>query len=351
MSTTTGRDFVVPRDRIAAAPPERRGIARDQVHLLVAGVDGTSHVRFTDLPEFTTPGDLLVVNTSATRPAAIDATWRGRPVLIHLSTEYGSGCWVVEIRVADGSGPMLDGESGDVCLLEGGGSVQLLHPESERVGPTRLWKALVTVPDGGVHGYMAAHGRPITYGPHTARWPLEAYQTVFAKHAGSAEMASAARPFSVRLVTELVTRGLTIAPITLHAGVSSPEAHEPPNREWFEVPDPTAALVRHTRLRGGRVIAVGTTVTRALETVATEDGRVEPGSGWTDLVLGPHRPARVVDGLITGWHEADASHLHLLDAVAGPALVDAAYEEALSGPYLWHEFGDSVLLQADFRSG
>jgi S-adenosylmethionine:tRNA ribosyltransferase-isomerase len=91
-------------------------------------------------------------------------------------------------------------------------------------------------------------------------------------------------------------------------------------------------------------VAVGTTVTRALETIVAPDGRLTPGAGWTDLVLGPDRPTRLVDGLVTGWHEADASHLLVLEAVAGAALVDRAYQAALSGAYLWHEFGDSCLL-------
>ena len=110
------------------------------------------------------------------------------------------------------------------------------------------------------------------------------------------------------------------------------------------IPPATVRAVERTRADGGRVVAIGTTVTRALETVARPDGTVTPGAGWTDLVLGPDRPARVVDGLVTGWHEPEASHLLLLEAVAGAALVGAAYEAAVAAGYLWHEFGDSCLL-------
>jgi len=143
-----------------------------------------------------------------------------------------------------------------------------------------------------------------------------------------------------------VAGGVVIAPVSLDAGVSSLEAGEPPVAERYLVPPATARLVNLTKRSGGRVIAVGTTVTRALETVADDEGRVNAGAGWTDLVLDPGRPARVVDGLVTGWHAPGASHLLLLEAVAGAELVAAAYREALRMGYLWHEFGDSALLLA-----
>ena len=156
-------------------------------------------------------------------------------------------------------------------------------------------------------------------------------------------MASAGRPFSARLVTDLVARGIEVAPVTLHAGVSSQELGEPPRPEWADVPAGTAARVERARRAGRRVVAVGTTVTRALESAVDRRGRVRRFRGWTDLVLGPRRPVVAVDGLVTGWHEPGASHLQLLEAVAGRELVDRAYREALAGPYLWHEFGDSAL--------
>ncbi|HSJ47186.1 MAG TPA: S-adenosylmethionine:tRNA ribosyltransferase-isomerase [Euzebyales bacterium] len=335
------RRFDVPPDRIASDPPERRGLPRDGVNLLVARPERIDHVRFGDLPRFMRPGDLVVVNTSATRPAAVDGALDGRPVTVHLATAQADGAWVVELRRADGDGPVLDRDVGDVVDLPGDACVELVRPVTDA---RRLWRARVVVPGGAVDGYMAVHGRPITYGRPVRRWPLSAYQPVFAMRPGSAEMASAGRPFTDRMVTDLVRNGVAVAPVTLHAGVSSLEAHEPPVDEWYEVPATTAAQVSATRRAGGRVVAVGTTVTRALETIAGVDGRLTPGAGWTDLLLGPDRPARIVDGLVTGWHEADASHLLLLEAVAGAALVDRAYDGALAGPYLWHEFGDSCLL-------
>lgn len=337
----TSRRFDVPPDRIATDPPEHRGLPRDGVNLLVARPERIDHARFGDLPRFLHPGDLVVVNTSATRPAAVDGAVGGQPVTVHLASGHPDGTWVVELRRADGDGPVRDRAVGDVVDLPGDACVELVRQATDG---GRLWRARVVVPGGSVDGYMAVHGRPITYGRPPRRWPLSAYQPVFASRPGSAEMPSAGRPFTDRMVTDLVRHGVAVAPVTLHAGVSSLVADEPPAEEWYEVPATTAAQVRATRRAGGRVVAVGTTVTRALETIAGVAGQLTPGAGWTDLVLGPDRPARVVDGLVTGWHEADASHLLLLEAVAGAALVDRAYEAALAGPYLWHEFGDSCLL-------
>jgi S-adenosylmethionine:tRNA ribosyltransferase-isomerase len=157
-------------------------------------------------------------------------------------------------------------------------------------------------------------------------------------------MPSAGRPFTDAIVTDLVVRGVVVAPITLHTGVSSQEPGEPPLPERFVVPPTTARLVNAARFEGSRVVAVGTTVTRALETAADEHGFLRPMQGWTDLVLGPDRPARTVTGLVTGWHAPGASHLDLLHAVAGDDLVRTAYAEALAHRYRWHEFGDSCLL-------
>lgn len=335
------RRFDLPSGRIATDPPEHRGLPRDGVNLLVARPERIDHVRFGDLPRFLRPGDLVVVNTSATRPAAVDGAVDGGPVTVHLASAQADGTWVVELRRADGGGPVRDRRVGDVVDLPGDACVELMGPVTDG---GRLWQARVVVPGGAVDGYMAVHGRPITYGRPARRWPLSAYQPVFAVRPGSAEMASAGRPFTDRMVTDLVRHGVAVAPVTLHAGVSSLEAHEPPADEWYEVPATTANQVHATRRAGGRVVAVGTTVTRALETIAGVDGRLTSGAGWTDLLLGPDRPARIVDGLVTGWHESDASHLRLLEAVAGAALVDHAYDAALAGPYLWHEFGDSCLL-------
>ncbi|OMC13925.1 S-adenosylmethionine:tRNA ribosyltransferase-isomerase [Mycobacterium sp. SP-6446] len=329
----------------ATEPPEARGLARDAVKLLVARPGGVDHAHFRDLGEYLRPGDLLVVNDSATMPAAVDGRRAGQPIAVHFSTVRAEKVWVVELRpAANATGHLTDVGPGQRIDLPGGAAlvVESSYPRPG-VGDARLWTARVII-EGNVGAYLGRHGRPIRYAYVSRQWPLRYYQTVFARRPGSAEMPSAARPFSTELVTALVAAGVAIAPITLHAGVSSAEAGEPPTPELFQVPSATARLVNFTRAAGGRVIAAGTTVTRALESAADRGGAVRPVVGWTDLVLGPSRPPRVVDGLITGWHDAGASHLLLLEAVAGPELVAGAYREAVERGYLWHEFGDSALL-------
>lgn len=337
--------FELPDGLHATAPPEARGLGRDEVRLLVARPGDVRHARFRDLPSFLQPGDLVVVNTSATLPAAVDGTRAGgrAVVVVHFSSPLGSGEHVVELRTEDG--PARDASAGERVCLAGGAWLVLeaAYPDAGRAEGSRLWRARV---DAGepLEAYLARHGRPIAYGYVRGRWPLSVYQTVFARRAGSAEMPSAGRPFTDALVTELVVRGVAVAPVVLHTGVSSLDADEGPLEERFEVPAPTARLVNATRAAGGRVVAVGTTVTRALESATTPDGGVRAARGVTGLVLGPGRPARVVDGLVTGWHAPEASHLLLLEAVAGRDLVQRAYDAALAEGYLWHEFGDSCLL-------
>jgi S-adenosylmethionine:tRNA ribosyltransferase-isomerase len=336
--------FALPPGAEAHEPPERRGLARDGVRLLVAGPDGVEHARFADLPRVLAPGDLVVVNTSATVPAALDATGPGcAPMPVHVAAPLDDGRWVVEVRRADGRGPDLGRAAGERLDLPGRVSLTLEAPYPDPDGaPGRLWTAHARPPVRAL-GHLARHGRPIGYRHLSGRFPLSDHQTVFATEPGSAEMPSAGRPFTERLVVRLLARGVAVAPVVLHASVSSPELHEPPVPERFRVPAATARWVEGTRAAGRRVVAVGTTVVRALESAASAGGRVGPAEGWTGLVLGPDRPARVVTSLVTGLHEPEASHLLLLEAVAGPDRVAEAYAAALGGGYLWHEFGDAML--------
>jgi S-adenosylmethionine:tRNA ribosyltransferase-isomerase len=344
-------EFDLPDDLSATGPPEARGLARDGVRLLVApGRRPVQHARFRDLGRHLNAGDLLVVNVSGTLAAAVDATRfdpRGRiqQAVVHVATALDDGSWVVELRSPpDGAAPVLDARAGEQLRLPGGGTLTLLEPYgAAQAAGVRLWR---TAPGAGTDlaGVLDRHGRPIRYAYVDRPWPLAAYQTVFATESGSAEMPSAARPFTAELVAELVSAGVLFAPVLLHTGVSSLESHEPPPPERFRVPASTAALVNWVRSRGRRVIAVGTTATRALESAARPDGSVAAAGGWTDLVIGPGRPVRAVDGLVTGLHAPGASHLLLLEAVAGPDVVRRAYDAALERRYLWHEFGDSCLL-------
>jgi S-adenosylmethionine:tRNA ribosyltransferase-isomerase len=334
-------DFVLPAELEAREPPEARGLPRDGVRLLVSyrKKDGIAHARFVDLPALLDPGDLLVVNDSATIPAALPATAAdGRAVHLHLSTALPADLWLVEPRSPE-AGPAGALTSGRLAL-PAGGTADLLTPFRDS---RRMWVARLTLPEPPT-AYLEHWGRPIRYAYVPAEWPIAFYQTIFAAHPGSAEMPSAGRAFSPAVVDDLTRRGVHLAHVTLHTGVASAERDEPPYDESFDVPARTARAVQETRRAGHRVIAVGTTVVRALESAVGAGGDVEARRGWTDLVVTPERRVRVVDGLLTGFHEPRASHLKMLEAIAGRAHLRRAYRAALEGRYLWHEFGDLHLI-------
>jgi len=362
-------DFALPAALEAGEPPEARGLARDQVRLLVSNLatDSIEHARFHDLPRWLAAGDLLVVNTSGTLNAALAATTeRGERLELHLSTRLPGGFWSAEVRQPATPASRADRtpRAGTTLRLPGGGRATLLapYPFSGTIdAASRLWIAAVLTPEP-IPQYLERHGRPIRYGYVARAWPSSSYQTVFATDPGSAEMPSAARPFTPELVTRLVSRGVQIAPVLLHTGVASLEDHEPPYEEYYRVPRQTAERVNAARARGHRVIAVGTTVVRALETVTDDSGLTSPGSGWTNLVITADRSLRSATGLITGLHEPRATHLAMLervvdaaartagsrqaggDAFCAPCHLERAYAEARATGYLWHEFGDSHLI-------
>jgi S-adenosylmethionine:tRNA ribosyltransferase-isomerase len=370
-------DFDLPTTLEASEPPEARGLARDQVRLLVSDVarDEIAHTRFSDLPRWLSPGDLLVVNASGTLSAALDATIdAGDTFELHLSTRLPGGYWTVEVRRpgATASLPYREARSGTSYELPAGGRATLLAPYpfgAHLDGPSRLWLAALQV-NAPLHDYLNQHGFPIRYGYVKRPWPIAMYQTVFVREPGSAEMPSAGRPFTLDLVRRLIAAGVKIAPLVLHTGVASLEDHEPPYDEYYRVPRQTADRVNAARRQGHRVIAVGTTVVRALETVTDEDGTTFPGAGLTNLVITPERPLRSVNSIITGLHEPRATHLAMLGRVIAAAAIAAdptaavaanpdtagalprsprshlerAYAEARREGYLWHEFGDSHLI-------
>ena len=339
--------FPSPDAVTAVGPPESRGIPRDGVRLLVGRPERIDHVHFRDIGRFLRRGDVLVVNTSATVPRQVDA-WSPRhgDLVVHLANPLDDGTWVVELRSFPAAAtPVLDAGAGEEVHLGEGVVATLADAYPAEGSPTgvgnRLWRAAVA---GDLTGLLRRAGRPIAYGYLDRRYPLRDYQTVFSRDPGSAEMPSAGRPFTNRLVTRLVRSGVIVAPVLLHCGVSSQDAGEWPQPERFEVTADTAALVNAARARGGRVVAVGTTATRAIESATGVDGVVEAAAGWTEVVIGPDRPVRVVHGLVTGWHNPEASHLLLVEAIAGSLLTQRAYDAAVAEGYAWHEFGDSCLL-------
>ncbi len=342
-------DFELPPELEAAEPPEARGLSRASVKLMVSylGSREVRHTHFNALPGFLEAGDVLVINTSGTLNAALAARRAdGTPLEVHLSTNLPADLWTVELRVAaDGATTSFHhGVAGETFTLAGGGTLTLhtpYHPlDATR---TRLWIASLRLPEP-TRAYLDHHGFPIRYSYVRQAWPIAYYQTVYATEPGSAEMPSAGRAFTPELITQVVARGVQVAPLILHTGVASLEDHEPPYEEYYRVPEASARLINPARRAGRRIIAVGTTVVRALETVTTERGQTHPGEGWTGLVITPERRLRAVTGLLTGLHEPRASHLSMLAALAGEAHLRLAYAEALRERYLWHEFGDLHLL-------
>jgi len=341
----------------AHEPPEARGTTRDDVRMLVSRTASgdIGHHSFADLPGLLLPGDLVVVNNTATLPAAVPLPTAtcAAPMTVHFSTAMPEGDWLVELRSGTGgtSAPFSGGAAGDRLELPGGAVLRL-----DRRFSARLWRGRLST---AVIPYLLRHGQPIRYSYVPSAWPIEAYQTIFATWPGSAEMPSASRPFTPEIVTRLVSRGISIAPVTLHTGVSSLEGGEDPYPESFDVPASTARQVNLTRRAGGRVIAAGTTVVRALESAALRDSRpgsavtgsrlcdggpVSAAAGWTSHVVTSQTGVAAVDGLLTGLHEPRSTHLWMLAAFTTEVMLRRCYQAAAEDGYRWHEFGDVHLL-------
>lgn len=361
-------NFMLPSELEAGEPPEARGLARDEVRLMVSRIssDQVEHAQFRSIGNFLEPGDLLVLNTSGTLNAALPAIRAdGTRLELHLSTHLPANLWVVEMRAyqEETTRPFYEIQPGESFQLPAGASVTLHTPyqpgklsqmstavsaarsAAHNLGQAsnRLWVASLDLP-GSLHPYLAAHGFPIRYSYVKQSWPLSYYQTVYATEMGSAEMPSAGRAFTPELLTSLVARGIQMAPLLLHTGVASLESHEPPYEEYYRVPEATARLVNAARAAHQRVIAVGTTVVRTLETVTDSSGVTHPGEGWTDVVVTPQRGIRSINGMLTGLHEPLATHLAMLEALAGRPHLQITYQAALTNNYLWHEFGDLHLI-------
>ncbi len=362
-------DFELPPRLEADAPPEARGFARDEVRLMVSyrSDDRVVHSAFHDIGDFLEAGDVLVINTSGTMNAALHAEREdGTALELHLSTRLPADLWIVELRRPTGAAaePFRYARAGETLRLAGGATAALHAPYalgSPRTRGSRLWIASLDLP-GPLEEYLERYGFPIRYGYVRESWPSSYYQTVYVTETGSAEMPSAGRAFTPGLITHLVARGVQFAPLILHTGVASLEDNEPPYEEFYRVPPETARLVNAARVSGRRVVAVGTTVVRALETVTDPDGTTHPGEGWTSLIVTPERGIRSVDGMLTGMHEPRSTHLAMLEALVereppapasrsrrtqattGREHLEIAYAEALREGYLWHEFGDLHLI-------
>ena len=337
--------FELPERLEAHAPPEARGLARDDVRMLVARGDGRlAHARARDLPDFLEPGDLVVVNTSATLPAALPAARRRhRARAAPLDAAARRRRRPLGRRAARDGEPFRGGaRRRRASRLPGGARATLSRPTSRARAcgsrDLRAARAAAGLP-------RRATGAPIRYRYVPDALAARGLPDRLRDRARQRRDAERRAPRSRRAVlTALAARGVAVAPIVLHTGVSSLERGERPYPERFRVPRDRAARRGHAR-RGGRVIAVGTTVVRALETVARADGGRRRGRGLDARSSSrPSAACAIVDGLLTGWHEPEASHLDMLEAVAGRALVERSYAAALRRGYLWHEFGDVHLI-------
>jgi S-adenosylmethionine:tRNA ribosyltransferase-isomerase len=342
--------FVLPDELAAREPPERRGVPRDRVRLLVLDrrTGAATHSRFDRLGDFLRPGDLLVFNASRTLPAALAGRMAGGgpAVEVRLAEHLSDDSWLA-LLLCRGGDRFGCGLREGVQIEFGEGLTAVVGTRDGRI--PRLWRVRFSETGAGLTDLLHRLGQPVRYEHVSAPWGLDYYQTVYAREPGSAEMPSAGRAFTWRLLFDLKRRGVETADLVLHTGLSSYlddelDAAHPMSEEEYAVGEETAAKVDRARAAGRRVIAVGTTAVRALESAAGADGRVRPGRGYTRLRVTAGYRLRAVDGLLTGLHEPEASHLDLLAAFLPADAIRSAYAEAVRRGYLWHEFGDLNLI-------
>jgi S-adenosylmethionine:tRNA ribosyltransferase-isomerase len=345
--------FTLPMELVAKEPPERRGIARDAVRLMV--IDRSEnriyHTHFYRIGKFLLPGDLMVFNTSRTIPASLMGYVRpaGPLIEVRLAEHLLDGSWLALLRCQQDDNPFSCSFSKGMQIEFAQGLVAKVYNQDERI--QRLWK--IRFSKSGIELYNSLYriGQPIRYEYVSKPWDLDYYQTVYATNPGSAEMPSAGRPFTWKLLFELRRNDINTAYISLHTGLSSymdPELDQRyiASEEEYFISSKTAEQINKTHDIGGRIIAVGTTVVRALETAAlySNKGSVKAGHDYTSLHIDANHKVKAVDGLLTGLHEPEASHLDLLTAFLPAERIRQAYDEAIQRKYLWHEFGDMNLI-------
>ncbi|MBE3589361.1 MAG: tRNA preQ1(34) S-adenosylmethionine ribosyltransferase-isomerase QueA [Firmicutes bacterium] len=333
-------DYELPEELIAQEPLPDRDASRLMV--LRRATQEIEHCRFYQLPEILAPGDLLVLNDTRVLPARLTgrrATGGAAEILL-LHPEGESGRWRALAR------PFRRLRAGETLSFEGGLVATIVDKAEEGEVVVQL-----DAPGGWKRALQAAGQVPLPpYIRKTLKDP-ERYQTVYAREEGSAAAPTAGLHFTPRLLEELGRRGVETACLTLHVGLGTfrpvsaerVEQHRM-HAEWYRLPPETAAAVERARARGGRVVAVGTTVCRTLETRATDDGRVEPGSGWTDLFIYPGFRFRAVDALITNFHLPKSTLIMLVSAFAGREFVLEGYRRAVESRYRFYSFGDAMLI-------
>jgi len=326
--------------------------ANDRLLAVHVPLGTRTDARVRDLPALLRPADLVVINDAATLPASIVVRHADERFELRLASRvvdgsawgvaFGAGNWRTPTELR-GIAPRV--EEGDALTIDGTGVtghvVERLHGRLVRVD----WE----VPTAQLLAAIYAHGRPIQYSHVDRELPLWAVQTPFASRPWGVEMASAGRAIGPSMVSSLRAANISVAWLTHAAGLTStgdPELDAMlPLAEDFEIPLETVRAVGTARARGGRVIAVGTTVVRALES-ASETGMPRPGPGTATRKLDSSYCRRVVDGLLTGFHESGSTHLRLLSAFAPAELLTETYRHADREGYLCHELGDVNLILA-----
>jgi S-adenosylmethionine:tRNA ribosyltransferase-isomerase len=344
--------FNLPAELNADRPPERRGLTRDRVRLLVLGRDTgkVTHTRFDRIAQFLHPGDLLVFNSSRTLPATLTGRLRHsrQTVEVRLAELLPDGTWLALLLVAP---PPFNGQDvprKGLRLDFGQGLGGEVLEQDQRI--PRLWKLRFSKTGTEFLDLVYRVGQPVRYRYLSAPWRLGYYQNIYALQPGAAEMPSAGRAFTWKLLLQLRSRGIESASITLHTGLSSyldndVDRQHLASEEEYWISEQAADKIRRAKTSGRRIVAVGTTVVRALESVAADSGgEVKPCHQYTRLQITAQSHLQAVNGLLTGLHEPEASHLDLLAAFVSPSTIYAAYSEAIQQRYLWHEFGDLNLI-------
>jgi S-adenosylmethionine:tRNA ribosyltransferase-isomerase len=331
-----------PRELRASLPAELRGMRRDGARLCVVerASGRIGHTTVARLGEHLAPGDLLVVNSSRTLPAALRVDRVGAPQVQLRPGALRDREW--DALAVETAPPHRNVrlEPGETLTAASGLRFRVLEPRGDA---PLLWR--MAVESGDPVQTLLSDGEPIRYSYVPNPVPLEHYQTVYAGAPGSVETPSAGRHLTWEVLSALRRRGVDVTDIVLHCGLSSfqdddADLQKPLIEERFDIRESAAERINRAR----RVIAVGTSVIRTLETAVDDAGVVHPMSGWTRLVITPHTRLRAVDALLTGLHEPPATHLDMLGALLDQNLLEQAYAEVRERGYLWHEFGDAMLI-------
>jgi S-adenosylmethionine:tRNA ribosyltransferase-isomerase len=344
---TDDLNFKLPHELLAKEPRELRGERRDQSNLVVMhrATDRVEFDSFRGLPKYLRSGDLVVLNDSRTLNASLFGTVSGiGRVELQLRNNPGGTVWDASVRPwhePPEREPVSFGDSGVTARVVG---------HTPHLG---LWRIEFDLGDRSLTEFLDSFGRPIPSPYVNKSFANEYYNNVYAAKPGSSEMPAAGRHFTPELLGELAERGVDAVYLTLHTGLSSVTIDEENledhkmYEEWYQLPEATAARINETRAAGGRILGVGTTVMRVLESVGADDGQLSGAEGWTSLYISPGYRFKVVDAFVTNFHGPRSSRIALAAAFTGKDLLLRAYQEAIDRGLQFYEFGDATLTLPD----